>query len=303
MGRKAKEREFIRKHILPILLILLMILLVGCSKSSELPQNTEISSSSVGQFSELKQDENLTDEPSIIETESAASSTENKVVSEPAEIQEKEDKKPAYSSESKPTEEIPKTTEKTKNKSAETKPAETQQTEPTQPTTNPTEKSKEPENESEPETVYQVPERSEVETLVAAYINQYRSTKATVLSGLTSVARYRSNQLVTNFVHTDGIDACNALQYGEFVDMTLYGMNESDSYYQGYNREAIAKGNWTGTVDEIAQRIANGFKNSSSHWSYLGSSEYSYIAVGCTYDEASSIWYCCICVSSKNYGG
>ena len=135
------------------------------------------------------------------------------------------------------------------------------------------------------------------------YINQYRSTNATVLSGLTSVARYRSNQLVTNFAHTDGIDACNALQYGEFVDMTLYGMSESDSYYQGYNREAIAKGNWTGSADEIAQRIANGFKNSSSHWSYLDSSEYSYIAVGCTYDEASSMWYCCICVSSKNYGG
>lgn len=291
-----------RKHFLPILLVLLMILLAGCSKPSGLPQNTETSSSSVGQFSELKQDENLTDEPSISTTENTASSTENKVVSEPTESQEKEDKKPA-SSESKPTEETPKTTEKAENKPAETKPAETQQTEPTQPKTNPTEESKEPETESEPEPVYQVPERSEVEALVAAYINQYRSTNATVLSGLTSVARYRSNQLVTNFAHTDGIDACNALQYGEFVDMTLYGMSESDSYYQGYNREAIAKGNWTGSADEIAQRIANGFKNSSSHWSYLGSSEYSYIAVGCTYDEASSMWYCCICVSSKNYGG
>ena len=253
-----------KKHILPILLVLLMILLAGCSKPSGLPQNTEISSSSVGQFSELKQDENLTDEPSISTTENTASSTENKVVSEPTESQEKEDKKPA-SSESKPTEETPKTTEKAENKPAETKPAETQQTEPTQPKTNPTEESKEPETESEPEPVYQVPERSEVEALVAAYINQYRSTNATVLSGLTSVARYRSNQLVTNFAHTDGIDACNALQYGEFVDMTLYGMSESDSYYQGYNREAIAKGNWTGSADEIAQRIANGFKNSSSH--------------------------------------
>ena len=292
-----------RKHFLPILLVLLMLLLAGCSKPSELPQNTENISSSVGQFSELKQDENLTDEPSISTTESTASSTENKVVSEPTESQEKEVKKPTTSSVSKPTEETPKTTEKTENKPAETKPAETQQTEPTQPTTNPTEESKEPETESKPEPVYQVPERSEVEALVAAYINQYRSTNATVLSGLTGVARYRSNQLVTNFAHTDGIDACNALQYGEFVDMTLYGMSESDSYYQGYNREAIAKGNWTGTADEIAQRIANGFKNSSSHWSYLGSSEYLYIAVGCTYDEASSMWYCCICVSSKNYGG
>ena len=147
------------------------------------------------------------------------------------------------------------------------------------------------------------PSSSEVASLVAAYINQYRSSPATVLPELSNVASYRANQLVTNFAHSDGIDACNALQYGEFVDMTLYGMSESDSYYQGYNREAIAKGNWVGTADEIAQRIATGFKNSSSHWSYLGSSEYSYIAVGCIYDEASSMWYCCICVSSKNYGG
>ena len=104
-----------KKHILPILSVLLMILLAGCSKPSGLPQNTEISSSSVGQFSELKQDENLTDEPSISTTESTASSTENKVVSEPTESQEKEDKKPASSSVSKPTEETPKTTEKAEN--------------------------------------------------------------------------------------------------------------------------------------------------------------------------------------------
>lgn len=97
-----------KKHILPILLVLLMILLAECSKPSGLPQNTEISSSSVGQFSELKQDENLTDEPSISTTENIASSTENKVVSEPTESQEKEDKKPTSSSVSKPTEEPPK---------------------------------------------------------------------------------------------------------------------------------------------------------------------------------------------------
>lgn len=147
------------------------------------------------------------------------------------------------------------------------------------------------------------PSGSEVAAKVAVYINQYRGSSATVLPGLGSVALYRANELVSNFAHTDGIDACNALQYGEFVDMTLYGMSESDSYYQGYNREAIAKGNWGGTADEIAQRIATGFKNSASHWKYLGSSEYLYMAVGCVYDEATSMWYCCICVSTKNYGG
>ena len=44
-----------RKHILPILLVLLMVLFVGCSQTNELPKDTEISSSSVGEFSELKQ--------------------------------------------------------------------------------------------------------------------------------------------------------------------------------------------------------------------------------------------------------
>ena len=39
-----------RKHFLPILLVLLKILLAGCSKPSELPQNTEIISSSVTSF-------------------------------------------------------------------------------------------------------------------------------------------------------------------------------------------------------------------------------------------------------------
>lgn len=38
-----------RKHILPILLVLLMVLLVGCSQTNDLPQDTEISSSSVGE--------------------------------------------------------------------------------------------------------------------------------------------------------------------------------------------------------------------------------------------------------------
>lgn len=291
-----------RKHILPILLVLLMVLLVGCSQINDLPQDTEISSSSVGEFSELKQDENLTDEPSVSTTESTASLTENEVVTEPTESRENEDKKPTSSSESKETKETVKPTEKAETQPSETKPNETKQTEKQNNTEPPIETTKK-ETEPTPEPMVQRADRTEVETKVAEYINSYRSSSATVLSGLTEVARYRSRELISNFAHTDGISACNALQYGEFVDMTLYGMSESDSYYQGYNREAIAKGNWGGSADEIAQRIANGFKNSSNHWKYLGSSEYSYMAVGCTYDEATSMWYCCICVSSKNYGG
>lgn len=279
-----------RTRFIPVLFVLLM-LLAGCSANKDLPQSTESAFSSDGIISEVQQDEQFTDEPTSTITETVASSTETEVVAKPDESQETEVTTPSLSA-SKPTE------SKAEAKPVETKPTETKPPETAKPETKPvTEPTK------QPETVYQVPDRVEVERKVAEYINGYRSENATVLSGLTAVARYRSNQLVSNFAHTDGIDACNALKYGEYVDMTQYGMSESDSYYQGYNREAIAKGNFTGTADEIAQRIANGFKNSASHWSYLGSSEYSYIAVGCTYDSASSMWYCCICVSSKNYGG
>ena len=144
---------------------------------------------------------------------------------------------------------------------------------------------------------------TEVAALVAMYVNQYRNSPATILPGLGNVAIYRANQLITNFSHADSASACTALQYGEFVDMTLYGCPESSNYYQGYNREAIAKGNWTGTADEIAQRIATGFKNSAKHWAYVGSDEYGYMAVGVVYDASNSTWYCCICMSTQNYGG
>ena len=151
------------------------------------------------------------------------------------------------------------------------------------------------------------PSASEIEAKTAEYINQHRlaqgDTQTVILPGLTAVAEYRAKQLITNFSHIDSADACTALQYGEFVDMTLYGCDASANYYQGYNREAIAKGNWGGTADEIAQRIATGFNNSSKHWNYVGSSEYGYMAVGAVYDSATSSWYVCICMSSKNYGG
>ena len=132
-----------RKHILPILLVLLMVLLVGCSQTNDLPQDTEISSSSVGEFSELKQDENLTDEPSVSTTESTASLTENEVVTEPTESRENEDKKPTSSSESKPTEEPEKSPETSKTESAQSQTEKTEsekKTTETQPVKQPEEK-------------------------------------------------------------------------------------------------------------------------------------------------------------------
>ena len=146
---------------------------------------------------------------------------------------------------------------------------------------------------------------AEIEKHVVEYINQYRTeqgdTTTTVLPGLTEVARYRANQLVSNFSHNSIPDACTVLQYGDYIDMTFYGGTAEDSYYRGYNREAIGKGDWFGTADQMAKRIASGFRKSTGHWSYVGSSQYSYIAVGVA--EANGKWYVCICMSAENYGG
>lgn len=171
-----------------------------------------------------------------------------------------------------------------------------------------TEPSEETKPQPQPEETKPVeqPSTYDIERLVAQYINQYRadqgSSSATILPGLTEVARYRARQLVSDFSHNSNPNPCTVLQYGEYIDMTLFGGDASESYYRGYNREAIGKGDWFGTADQMAQRIASGFKKSSKHWAYVGDSEYSYMAVGVHYNESDGKWYCCICMSSKNYG-
>lgn len=139
---------------------------------------------------------------------------------------------------------------------------------------------------------------------VAEYINQLRTEQgdvtATVIPGLTEYCKYRCTQLKTNFAHdtTDQRAAAEALQYGEYVDWSLYGIEGEENYYTANVREAIGKGNWGGTADEIAHSIANGFRNSKGHWSYVGSSKYTYMAVGLMYD--GYYWYVCVCMDSEN---
>lgn len=146
---------------------------------------------------------------------------------------------------------------------------------------------------------------TEIERLIIEKINTYRIAQgdvaATMLPGLTEVARYRAKELITNFSHTDIRDVCKKFKYGEFVDMTLYGMTAEDSYYQGYSREAIGMGEWLGTAESMSDRIADGFYHSKGHWSYVGNSKYPYIAVGVT--KANGKWYVCILMSKENYGG
>lgn len=134
---------------------------------------------------------------------------------------------------------------------------------------------------------------------VLEYINSYRSTPATKLPGLTIYAEYRSRQLISNFAHDtfDERAAATALQYGTYIDPTVYGA-QGEPYYAAGAREAIAKAGYAGSVDYVAKSIADLVKNSAGHWAYVGSSEYSYIAVGVTYE--SGMWYCDIAVAREN---
>ena len=148
------------------------------------------------------------------------------------------------------------------------------------------------------------PSADTVAQKVAEYINQFRAEQgdvsATVIPGLTEYCKYRCTQLKTNFAHdtTDQRAAAEALKYGEYVDWSLYGIEGEENYYTANVREAIGKGNWGGTADEIAYSIANGFRNSKGHWSYVGSSKYTYMAVGVMYD--GYYWYVCVCMDSEN---
>ncbi len=291
-----------------IMAIILSITLIACSNQTPTRTESEVGKSGTSDVvsvtsSNEERNETSDDTTTIHSEKPTESSTFSSSVTEDTITTEKEkvESKPKDTSTTKvdtevtaPPNETEKKTEESKTKNAEPK---------TEPTVN------EPSTEPEPEeTTVQTapPSTQEIERLVAEYINQYRveqgSTQATILTGLTDVARYRARQLVSNFSHNSVPDACNELKYGEFVDMTLYGGMETDSYYQGYNREAIGKGDWFGTAEQMAKRIAKGFKNSSGHWAYVGDSQYGYMAVGIHYNETDGKWYCCVCMSSKNYG-
>ena len=185
----------------------------------------------------------------------------------------------------------------------------TESTQPTEPTV-PEEPEETESQPSEPEvdkTSYAF--KQEVARYAAQYINQYRQEKGvptcTVLPGMTLVAEYRADQLTYNYGH-DSADIREALayyQYGRYVDGTLLGWDPSESYYEADTAEAICAGFEGKTAEEMGKYIADLVVNSSSHWSYVGSSRYSYIAVGVEYRAGSTYgWYGCIMVGTTNYG-
>ena len=140
---------------------------------------------------------------------------------------------------------------------------------------------------------------AEIERLVEK-VNAYRiaqgDTAATMLPGLTAVARYRATELTTNFEHRGEQHVSTELKYDQYVDLAPHGLPD-DSYYKGYSREASGMGDWFGTAESMSDQIADGFHHSKGHWSYVGSSKYPYIAVGVT--KANGKWYVCILMRKK----
>ena len=304
------------KKLLSFILIIGILLLAGCStpdstgssspSGSDIPDSSYTSSVSQTGTGDYLEDENSAEESSE-DTPDATSASDRD-----SEEQKKNDpgtgksegttKEPESSDIPKGT--LPSQSSGDGNSSESSKPNETTNpTETTKPQTEPTQK--EPESTEPPaETVPTEPRAGKNDTAAVAqrvleYINQYRSSPATRLSGLTEYAQYRSRQLVSNFAHStaDQRAAATALQYGEYVDPSVFG-GSGQPYYRANAREAIAKAGYVGTIDEVAMKLATLVKNSPNHWNYIGDSQYCYIAVGVTYE--SDMWYCAITVASEN---
>lgn len=119
-------------------------------------------------------------------------------------------------------------------------------------------------------------------------INKLRNVQLIVLPGLTKYAEYRAKQLETNFAHdtTDQRAASAALQYGQYIDWTKFGLSAEDNYYYVPAGEAITTG--------LGTSAAYNFKYSPGHWRYVGSDEYLYIGVGASKGGT------CVCVVKTN---
>lgn len=209
-----------------------------------------------------------------------------------------------------PTDPTEKPTEPTRPKEDPTVP-----TDPTDPphTTQPTVPTQ-PEETELPATEPQIDKDSyefkiQVAQYAAQYINQYRIEAGvpacTVLPGMTLVAEYRADQLTYNYSHdpADKREALAYYEYGRWIDATIVGLSPEDSYYEADAAEAICAGFNAGDAEAMGKKIADLVRNSSSHWSYVGSSRYSYIGIGVEYRAGAAYgWYGCVMVGTTNYG-
>lgn len=228
------------------------------------------------------------------ETTPSAGNTESENATKPTEGKKPEETKPAQP---KPTEPAPEATAPEETAPPATEPPATEP-----PATEPpaTEAPTEP---PQPEITYEF--KRQVASYAAQYINAYRGSPCTVLSGMSQVAQYRASQLTWNYGHStsDKRAALAYYEYGRYIDATEFGDDASNSYWEADSAEAICAGFYGTDPEAMGKKIADLIRNSSGHWSYISSSEYSYIGVGVEYREGSEYgWYCCVMVGSVNYG-
>ena len=185
----------------------------------------------------------------------------------------------------------------------ETDPPATEPPETEPPQTEPAPTEPEPTEPAVTEITYEF--KRQVAAYAVQYINQYRGSACTVLPGMSNVAQYRASQLTWNYGHStaDKRAALAYYEYGRYIDATEFGDDASNSYWEADSAEAICAGFYGTDPEAMGKKIADLIRNSSGHWSYISSSEYSYIGVGVEYREGSEYgWYCCIMVGSVDYG-
>ena len=138
--------------------------------------------------------------------------------------------------------------------------------------------------------------------LTLQYINEIRNKQgarsAVDMPGCTVYAKLRSEQMAAkgaaDHSYSDSIAAATQLQYGRYIDPSIYGM-PGEPYYQVYGGEAVGTG-YGSTIEEVAHCLANGVSSSPAHWNYVGKDANVYMSVAVTYSKGC--WYCCIITST-----
>lgn len=187
----------------------------------------------------------------------------------------------------------------------------------------PTEKQEQPEiqrpNIERPEFSVQVANR--IEELLNKERQSIGIQKRTLLSGLSKIAVYRSQQIVEQFSH-NWVDAngkswqaadyaAAQFKYGKHIvinetrfDVTTGTVVDTGNIIETYSyggTENIAKGGiYENNVQVLAEYIVSVFKSSSNHWSSLMSEDKVYDGIGVTI--IGSNWYCSVNSSAINYG-
>ena len=313
------------RRTLPLLALLMM--LGGCAFTSETmetePIQTTVSApaerppteearlpvteetSPVRDSVEETEDASVT-QPAPPEVTGSPGSEHQPVETTPPETQPPRKEKPENRDPTEPVTEPPETHPK-ETVPPETRPKETKPTEPPQEEPPKATESTEPPTEEIPEETeleevdYSYAYKREVASYAAKYLNQYRGSPCTVLPGMTQVAQYRADQLTRNFAHStsDKRKALAYYEYGRWIDATLAGLEESDSYYESDTAEAICRYFHGDSPEELGRAIADLIYHSGSHWRYVGDSQYGYMGVGVEYRDG---WYACVMVGTVNYG-